>query len=145
MLQITRLQPAGAEPSPGPAAGWGLHHRLAFLGAVLVVIALAAAGGVYWTMPEPPRPKTPADIRRQAESFTLLESVQEWGDLMRGLDSRPQPAEKAYREALESARRWLYVAAAIGLAGLATMASALIARARHAPIGESRPRAARAG
>ena len=95
---------------------------------MLVVIGLVAAGGIYWTMPEPVRPTTPAELRRRAESLTLSESVQEWGDLLRGLDSRPPPAERAYHEGVQSACRWLYVAAAIGAAGLATMASGLIAR-----------------
>ena len=141
MLQIVRLEPAPPETALGPTAGWGLHHRLAFLGLVLMAIGLAMAGGVYGSMPDPPRPQTPAEIRRQAESFTLLESVGEWGDLLRGLDSRPLPAEKAYREAVESARRWLVVAAAIGLAGMATTGAALIARFTRA----TRARAARAG
>jgi hypothetical protein len=123
MLQITRLEPAAAGASPAPA-DWGLHHRL---GAVLVVIGLAAAGGIYWTTPEPPHRPTPAEIRSHAESLTLQASVEEWMDLLGGLDSRPQPAERAYRAAAESAQHWLFVAGAIALAGLATIGAGFIA------------------
>jgi hypothetical protein len=127
MLQITRLERAAVESRPAPA-DWRLHHRLAFVGAVLLVIGLATAGGISWTTPVPPRPMTSAELRHQAESLTLQASVEEWVALMRGLDRRPLFAEKAYREAVESARRWLYVAAAITLAGLATIGAGFIAR-----------------
>jgi len=51
----------------------------------------------------------------------VLQTVQVWSDLARGLEDRPRPDLLAYREATQWARRWLGVAGAITLIGIATM------------------------
>jgi hypothetical protein len=127
MLQIARLEPAPAEVSPGSAAGWELGHRLVFIGLVLMAAGLLLAGFVYRGLPDAPRSLAPAEIRRQVESLTPLESAHLWADLLRGLDLRPQVAQRDYREALDWAWRWFFVAAAVGLAGIVTLVAALLA------------------
>lgn len=128
MLELARLE-AVTEADVAPASAWGLRHRLTFLGGVLLVAGAALAAAVYGTLPPAPDlPKTADAIRHRAESLSLMESVREWVDLRQGLDRRPPMEEREHREHLAAAQRWFYVAAAIGVAGLGAMATALAMR-----------------
>jgi len=127
MLEISRLEPHAAPASEPATALWTLRQRLVFVGAVLLVAALVMAGVIGWNWPPAPTPLTPERIRAHIDSLTVLRTLQVWGDLLHGLEGRPRAELRAYREAALWAQRWLYVAGAIGLAGMATMAGALLA------------------
>lgn len=126
MLEMTRLEPAVSSGQSSSTAPWAVRERLLFLGAVTLVVGLVMAGAIGWTWPPAPPPATPERIRAQIDSLTVVQTLHVWADLLRGLEGRPRREERFYQEQATWARRWLYVAGAIALAGLATMGSALL-------------------
>lgn len=137
MLEITRLQPdPTSDLGPQPTIGWAARQQCAFLGAVLLALGLIGAGLVVWNWPPAPPPATPEWARGHIQSLTLLQTVHEWVDLMRGLEARPRRDERTYRVEVAWAWRWLYVATGIAAVGLATIAYGLLA------TGAARARAA---
>jgi len=136
MLEIARLEPAATVAEVVPRHAWALRERLLFLGAVTFLMGLAMAGAIGWTWPPVPSPATPDRIRSQIDSLTVVQTLHVWADLLRGLEGRPRREERFYQEEAAWARRWLYVAGAIVLAGLATMGSALLANGHSATPGE---------
>jgi hypothetical protein len=126
MLEIARLQPHPTAARDPVVTPWSLRQRLLFVGTILLVAALVMAGVIGWHWPPAPTPHTPERIRAWIGSLTVLQTVQVWSDLHRGLEARPRREQQAYQEATRWAWRWLYVAGAIGLAGVATAAAALL-------------------
>lgn len=127
MLEIGRLEPVSSPPGARPAAAWAVRERLVFLGAVLLAGGLLMAGAVGWNWPVAPPPATPERIRAEIDALTVLQSLRVWGDVLRGLDARPRRDERSYREAVLWSQRWLMVAAAIGVVGLAVMGWGFVA------------------
>jgi hypothetical protein len=139
MLEIARFEPVASSDPPRLAARWTAREQLLFLGAVLLAAGLVLAGAIAWNWPPVPRPATPEQIRTKIQSQTLLETVREWGDLLRGLEARPRREDRDYQEAAVWSRRWLWIAAAMGAVGIATMAGGLLAtRATRARAAQSR-------
>lgn len=127
MRQISQLQ-----PDPGPAASpaasaWSTRQRFVFLGAVLLGLSLLMAGVIGWNWPVAPVPAGRERIRAQIDTLSIVQTFGVWTDLLRGLDRRPPPERRAYREAVVWAQRWLMVAGGIGLAGVAAIGWGLVA------------------
>jgi hypothetical protein len=115
--ELSRLQPvedvadratAGRRATGGST--WSPQKGLIFLGLVILVGGGASAG--YWnaTIPtEKPIQVNYEGISKHVDSLTLLESMQDWSELRKGLSRGELPPMQMYLAMQEAHRRWTYI------------------------------------
>jgi hypothetical protein len=142
MRDIVRLECAGVAGSSGAKRGtsnWGPRQGYTLVGALIALIGLSWLGYQLWTMPEDLY-VLPSEIRAEVEELSPAELVQQFNALRKGLDPTELPIIKANRAYREWHRRWTYVAAGIGVFGIALASGAWFALgARTAPRERPQP------
>lgn len=101
-------------PPPGKAA-WGLRQQLLLVGAVVTMIALLAAGYLFFNRPQM------LDIT----AVSPLHAWHIWQDLRLGV-RQSQAEYRIFDAMVANYWRWLGVVSVIGALGLLTMASSLL-------------------
>jgi len=127
LLGMAELEQADAdEPAAGASAGWGARHRMALLGAVILLGASVALVTLLVTHPPSTDPNLDhALIRQRSQNVTPLHSLHAWR-LFRidGLDPSPDPEHLAFVDRLWKHRLWMAIASAVALVGLGLLAAA---------------------
>lgn len=100
---ITQLQPmVEAAPPSATAGGWGLRQRMMFLGALLLVPALAGLAAIQLTWP--------ADEIGPLIAQAGPADAREWWQALRaGIDTRTNPASLQFVARLNAYRLWTFV------------------------------------
>jgi hypothetical protein len=97
---------------------------LFFSGALLVLVAAAAAVGVYQIRPEaPPDRDAPGFVQNEVEKLTPYGSVMIFHQIVdAGLNAPPKdPWQEAYQAARDRYLGWLALPALLGAAGVALL------------------------
>jgi hypothetical protein len=119
LRKIVALESVEAEADSTNATTWGTKQKIALLAAAVLVIAVALMAVMVIQRPTLPR-------RPDLQTLSPLESLKLWEQLLVGPDTSRLPPQQEYRAEIAGWWRWVALDGALAMAGLITMAVALL-------------------
>ena len=112
----------------GSAATWGPRQRVLLVGILICVTGLGIAGFLWNGLPKPPPHEQRIDelIPQHVENLSLMQTLQLWGYLERGLPEEMNPEDIRYRKAHQTYIRLTGVALFITAVGVLVVIISLL-------------------
>ncbi len=133
---MKKLEPAAQSKHAPSAATWGPRQRVLLAGILICVTGLGIAGCFrYYRPPPPPHELRIERIPQYVQSLTLMQTMELWAALERGLPEGLGIEDQMFRKARQAYIRRTGVALFIAVAGVLVMiVSLFIPKKRRRPI-----------
>jgi hypothetical protein len=133
---LKKLQQVAQESRPATTVKWAARQRVLLVGILICLIGLGIAGYFATGCPVPPPHQQRIEyIPEYVEAMTLMETVQLWGRLERGLPDGSGLEGQAYQKMRQDYLRRTAVALVVAGAGLLVMfISLFIPKQKERPL-----------
>lgn len=119
---LRKLQPIAQESRPVPTVKWAGRQRVLLVGILICIVGLGIAGYFATDRPEPPQHQRNIKlIPRYVESLSLMQTIQLWSTLERGLPDGLGLEDQNYQKKRQAYLRRTAVALFISGVGLLVM------------------------
>ena len=123
---MKKLQRVEQKTKPAPMVRWGARQRVLLVGIIICAIGLCIAGLFTIRRPvPPPHAQLIEVIPQRVESLSLMQTIQLWGMLERGLPEGSSLEDQAYQKEYKAYLRRTTVALVIAGLGVLLMVISL--------------------